>query len=111
MNLEIVELTSLNIDQVYPDSERTFPHPTPADIHDRRRAWIIEMLSKGLRHFSAFNEVGRKIALVEYMPIEESLDNIVGENVAMIRATTQSLLFRKLRNSPRKYIIQKSDKF
>ena len=27
MGLKIVELTSLNIDQVYPNSERTFPHP------------------------------------------------------------------------------------
>lgn len=84
MSLKIVELTSLNIDQVYPDSEWTFPHPRPVDIHDRRRAWIMEMLSKGLQHFSAFDAAGQKVALVEYMPIEESLDNIVGENVNSI---------------------------
>lgn len=84
MGLKIVELTSLNIDQVYPESEWTFPHPRPVDIHDRRRAWIMEMLSKGLQHFSAFDAAGQKVALVEYMPIEESLDNIVGENVNSI---------------------------
>ena len=84
MGLKIVELTSLNIDRVYPESERAFPRPRPADIHDRRRAWIMKMLSKGLRHFSAFNEEGEKVALIEYMPIEESLDNIVGVNVNSI---------------------------
>lgn len=54
MRLKIVELTSLNINQVYSDSEWTFPHPRPVDLHDRRRAWPMEMLSNGLRHFSAF---------------------------------------------------------
>lgn len=84
MSLKIVALTSLNIDQVYPDTEWTFPRPRPTDILDRRRAWIMEMLSKGFPHFSAFNAAGEKVALVEYMPIEESLDNIVGENVNSI---------------------------
>lgn len=84
MRLKIVELTSLNIDQMYPNSEGTFPHPVPTNIQDRRRAWIIEMLNKGFRHFSAFSETDEKVALVEYMPIEEALDNIVGENVNSI---------------------------
>ena len=44
----------------------------------------MEVLSKGFRHFSAFNETGEKVALVEYMPIEESLDNIVSVNVNSI---------------------------
>ena len=84
MELKIVDLTPENINELYPESEQGFPRPEPVDGYNRKMAWVREMLTKGFRHKASFNEAGEKVAFIEYMPIEEALDNVVGENVNSI---------------------------
>ncbi|MBI1925586.1 hypothetical protein HYR99_15200 [Candidatus Poribacteria bacterium] len=85
MELKIVDLTPENIDKFYPpESVQSFPPPIPVGAHDIRLAWVREMLTRGFRRKEAFNEAGQKLAHLEYMPIEEALDNVQGENVNFI---------------------------
>ncbi len=52
MELKIVDLTPSNINELYPKSHHKsegFPRPHPVDGHNRRLAWVREMLTKGHR--------------------------------------------------------------
>ena len=84
MELKIVDLTLENINELYPESEQKFPRPVPVDGYNRKLAWVREMLTRGFRRKVAFNEAGEAVGFIEYIPIEEALDNIIGENVNAI---------------------------
>ena len=71
MELRIVDLTSENINELYPESEQGFPRPNPVDGYNRKMAWVREMLTKGFRHKAAFNEAGEKAAFIEYMRLKK----------------------------------------
>ena len=83
MELKIVDLTLENINQFYSESEE-ISLPEPVDWYNRKLAWVREMLTKGFQRKIAFNKAGEKVGFIEYMPIEEALDNIIGENVNAI---------------------------
>ena len=84
MKLKIVDLTLENINELYPKNERGFPRPHPVDGCERTLVWVREMLIKGFRRKVVFNEAGQELASAEYMPIEEALDPIIGENINAI---------------------------
>ena len=84
MALKIVDLTPENIDELYPKNERGFPRPFPVNGVKRKLAWVREMLPKGFHRKVVFDEAGQELASVEYMPIEEALDNIIGKNINAI---------------------------
>ena len=84
MKLKSISLTSENINELYPENERGFPRPFPVDGCKRTLAWVREMLTKGFHRKVVFDETGQELASIEYMPIEEALDNIIGENINAI---------------------------
>lgn len=84
MKLKIVDLTLENINELYPKNEQGFPRPHPVDGCKRTLAWVREMFTKRFRRKVVFNEAGQELASVEYMPIEEALDHIIGENINAI---------------------------
>jgi len=75
MELRIVDLNFNNVNQLYPGS---------GEIHDIRRAWIREVLPKGFQRKVAFDESSEKVASIEWMPIEQALDNLQGFAVNII---------------------------
>jgi len=74
----IVDLTSENVDEFY---------PKPGEEHALRRAWVREMLPKGLRVKRAYDENGRDIGSLHYMPVEEALDCVDGESVNVLHCS------------------------
>ncbi|MBI1923367.1 hypothetical protein HYR99_03860 [Candidatus Poribacteria bacterium] len=84
MELKIVDVTPENIEELDPESEQDFGPIVPVDAYNRKLAWARELFTKGFQRKIAFNEAGEKVGFIEYMPIEEALDNIVGENVNAI---------------------------
>lgn len=75
MELKIVNLNFNNVDQLYPES---------GEIHDIRRAWVRKMLPEGFRRKLAFDESGEKAASIEWMPIEQALENLQGVSVNVV---------------------------
>ncbi len=75
MGFRIINLTLNNVGQLYPES---------GEIHEIRRAWVRKMLPKGFRRKVAFDESSEKAASIEWMPVEQALDNLQGTFVNVI---------------------------
>ena len=84
MKLKIIDLIPENINELYPENEHGFPRPFPVDGCKRTLTWVREVLAKGFRRKVVFDETAQELASIEYMPIEEALDNIIGENINAI---------------------------
>ena len=59
-----------------------------------RRQWVGRMMNKGLRRKLAYDAQETRVGWLEYMPVEEALDRVDGENVNIIHCLIDGIDYR-----------------
>ncbi len=89
--MNVIDLTLENIEKFYYDERKTF------DVNELRKTWLQKMIRKGLGRKFVFDENGRHE--LAYMPVEEALDLIDGENVNVLHC---SYVLSQMMDNPNK---------
>lgn len=82
--MKIIDLTKKNIDSIPRACGSMLPPKERESAREVKKEWIKTILSRGFKMKIAVDDEGYFMGMIEYMPVDVSLQRIHGENIAYI---------------------------
>ncbi|MFH1452628.1 MAG: GNAT family N-acetyltransferase [Armatimonadota bacterium] len=82
--MKIIDLTKKNIDSIPRACGSLLPSREREAAREVKKEWVRSLLSKGFKMKLAVDDDGYFMGMIEYLPIDVSLQRVTGKNIAYI---------------------------